>query len=170
MSYILQYYGAQVLHQKAAKVTQIDDSVLELIDAMYNIMYKAKGIGLAAPQVGASKRIIVIDTSDYEGGQALTLINPVITEFSKNVEPYEEGCLSVPGINRDVIRPVEIVIAGVDTDGKPVEIEASGLNARVLQHEYDHLDGILFVDRLEDYVRNELRPDLKKIKKLNSAK
>jgi peptide deformylase len=97
----------------------------------------------------------------------MTLVNPVIKEFSSREEPYEEGCLSLPGIAKEIVRPEEILVSGIDRDGNEIEIEAGGLLARVIQHEIDHLNGVVFIDRLEDYEKNELRPDLKKIKKLN---
>ncbi len=162
----LVYYGNETLKQVAEEVRNIDGDLVQLIDNMYNVMYRERGIGLAAPQVDVSKRLLILDVEEYEG-PVMTVINPVIREFSDKKEPYEEGCLSVPGISRDVIRPDEILIAGVDRDGNEFEMEASGILARVLQHEVDHLDGILFVDRLEDYERKELIPDLKKIRKMN---
>lgn len=167
MAHKLVYYGNKTLHQVAAPVHTIDDATVDLVDAMFNVMYRARGIGLAAPQVEESQRLIVVDTDGYEGGMVIPIINPVIKEFSDTVEPYDEGCLSVPGITREVVRPVEILVTGVDLAGNPLELELGGLTARVVQHEVDHLDGILFIDRLEDYVRNELRPELKKIKKMN---
>jgi peptide deformylase len=166
MAHDLIYYGHDTLKKIAEEVSNIDGELIQLIDNMYNVMYRAKGIGLAAPQVGVSKRLFVIDVED-DGNVTLELFNPVIREFSKEEEPYEEGCLSVPNIMHDVVRPIEIVVSGIDRNGKEVEIEAGGLVARVIQHEIDHLNGILFIDHLEDYVRNELRPELKKIKKLN---
>jgi peptide deformylase len=133
---------------------------------MFEIMHKERGIGLAAPQIDIGKRIIVVDTGE-ERSRRLALINPEILEFSDNLEPYEEGCLSVPRLLADVVRPAEIVIRGINTNGNEVEFEASGLMARVLQHEIDHLNGILFIDRIEKFIRDEFRTELKKIKKLN---
>lgn len=166
LAHELIYYGHDTLKKVAQDITNIDDGVVQLIDAMYNVMYRARGIGLAAPQVDESKRIIVLDIEDREGIK-LELINPVIKSFSDAKEPYEEGCLSVPGITMEIVRPVEILVSGLNRDGKEIELEAGGLLARVIQHEVDHLNGILFIDRLEDFVRSELRPELKQIKKLN---
>lgn len=166
MSRSLVFYGNDALAGVAEPVENIDGSIASLIDEMFKIMYKEKGIGLAAPQVDLGKRIFVVDTGETRS-QKFALINPVIKERSSKLEPYEEGCLSVPGINADVIRPESILISGYNRDGKEVEIEANGLLARVFQHEYDHLDGILFIDRIEKYIRDELRTELKKIKKLN---
>ncbi len=162
----LVYYGNETLKQVAEEVQNIDGELVELIDNMYNVMYRERGIGLAAPQVDVPRRLLILDIEEYEG-PSMTVINPVIREFSDETEPYEEGCLSIPGIAKDVIRPTEILIAGLDRDGNEFEMEATGLLARVLQHEVDHLNGILFIDRLEDFERKELLPDLKKIKKMN---
>jgi peptide deformylase len=166
MSRSLVFYGNDTLAGVAEPVENIDGSIASLIDEMFKIMYKEKGIGLAAPQVDLGKRIFVVDTCETKS-QKFALINPVIKERSDKLEPYEEGCLSVPGINADVIRPESILISGYTREGKEVEIEADGLLARVFQHEYDHLDGILFIDRIEKYIRDELRTELKKIKKMN---
>jgi peptide deformylase len=166
LTHELIYYGHETLKNVAHDISNIDDGVIQLIDAMYNVMYRARGIGLAAPQVDESRRIIVLDIEEKEGIK-LELINPVIKSFSDEKEPYEEGCLSVPGISSEIVRPVGIFVSGLNRDGKEIELEAGGLLARVIQHEVDHLNGILFIDRLEDYVRSELRPELKQIKKLN---
>ncbi len=162
----LVYYGNETLKQIAEEVTGIDGKLIKLIDSMYKVMYKNRGIGLAAPQVEVSKRLIILDIED-SGGPAMTLINPVIKDFSDRTESYEEGCLSVPAIAADIVRPSEIFVTGLNADGDEVEIEADGLLARVLQHEIDHLNGKLFIDYLEPYERNELRSQLKKIRKLN---
>lgn len=166
MSYKLVYYGNETLHRVAEKVMNIDQEVIDLIDSMYNIMYKSSGIGLAAPQVDISRRILTIDIELYDG-PSLALINPEIVARSDENAPYDEGCLSLPGISGEVIRPAEITIKGVTPEGKEVKIDADGLLARVLQHEVDHLEGKVFIDHLDDYIRKELTSDLKKIKKLN---
>ncbi len=167
MAIDLIYYGHDTLRKVAEDVTNIDGELIDFIDSMFNVMYRAKGLGLAAPQVDRSRRIVTLDIDDNKKNIVMELINPVIREFSNKEEPYEEGCLSVPGIMGEVVRPVEIVVSTLNRDGKEIEFEAGGLLARVIQHEVDHLNGILFVDHLEDYKRNELRPELKKIKKLN---
>jgi peptide deformylase len=164
----LVYYGNQTLREKALGIKNIDDGLLDLIESMFNIMYRASGIGLAAPQVDVGKRLIVVDLEHYQG-PAMALINPVITKRSSSLEPYEEGCLSVPGITADIIRPVEISVDAVSPEGKELSFDADGLLARVIQHEIDHLDGILFIDYLEEFARKELTQELKKIKKLNKA-
>ncbi len=166
MSRSLVFYGNETLASVAEPVENIDGSIASLIDEMFKIMYKEKGIGLAGPQVDFGKRIFVVDTGETKS-QKFAIINPVIKERSDKLEPYEEGCLSVPGINADVIRPESILLGGYTREGKEVEIEANGLLARVFQHEYDHLEGILFIDRIEKYIRDEMKTELKKIKKLN---
>jgi peptide deformylase len=166
MEYKLVYYGNETLKKIAERVMNIDGELIKLIESMYRVMYKSRGIGLAAPQVDVSQRLIVIDTREEDSG-TLTLINPEIKEMSAETEPYEEGCLSLPDISADVIRPSRIVVSGITPDQKEIDIEADGLLARVLQHEIDHLNGIVFIDRLEKHERDEFRPELKRIKKLN---
>ncbi len=163
MSYKLVYYGNETLKSVANEVRDVNDKVIKIIDSMYNIMYKERGIGLAAPQIDIDKRIIVIDVENYHGA----LINPIIKESSDKKEPYEEGCLSLPGIVSDIVRPSEVLVSGITPEGNEIELEADGLFARVLQHEIDHLNGMVFIDHLEDFERKELRFLLKKIKKMN---
>lgn len=164
--YKLAYYGNDVLKARAKKVDRIDQGVIDLIEAMFQVMHRERGIGLAAPQIAVSKRIIVVDLGVYKG-PAVALINPAVVQSSENLVPYEEGCLSVPGIMKEIIRPEITLVTGITPEGKEVRIEADGLLSRVLQHEIDHLNGVLFVDRLEEHIRKELTPELKKIKKLN---
>lgn len=166
MAHSLVYYGNTTLSSVAERVDNIDDSIISLIDEMSDIMVKERGIGLAAPQIDVGKKIIIVDPQDGRQSR-IVLINPEIKEFSKKVEPYEEGCLSVPQIFTEVIRSSEILVKGVTPDGKEIEFEAAGLNARILQHEIDHLDGIIFIDRVEKYIRDEFRAELKKIRKLS---
>lgn len=162
------FYGHNTLRQKAEKITTIDDSTLDLIDTMFNLMYQEKGIGLAAPQVAVPKQLIVIDIELYKGPR-LELINPVIYATSDEEESFNEGCLSVPGINADIIRPYEVSVRALTPEGKEITFDAGGLLARVLQHEIDHLNGILFIDHLDDFIRKEFATELKKIKKMNRA-
>jgi len=166
MSHSLVYYGNETLSSVAERVNNVDGEIVSIIDEMFLIMHKERGIGLAAPQIDLGKRIIVIDTGE-EKSSRIALVNPEIVEFSDTIEPYEEGCLSLPNLLADVIRPTEILIKGINRNGEEVQYEASGLLARVFQHEIDHLDGILFIDRIEKYIKDELRSELKKIKKLN---
>jgi peptide deformylase len=135
---------------------------------MFETMYDEPGIGLAAPQVGVSKRLVVIAAvADDEAGQhigpALVLVNPEVLSSSPEVSPYEEGCLSVPGITENVDRPRAIRMRYTTLDGELIERDAAGLLARVVQHEIDHLDGILFVDRLSLLKRQLLRKRLQRL-------
>ncbi len=166
MAHKLVYYGNETLRKVADDVINVNQEVIDLIDSMYNIMYRANGIGLAAPQVDISKRILVIDL-EMNNGPTIAIINPEIISCSDKKEPYEEGCLSFPGIAADIIRPSGITIKGISPEEKEIEIDADGLFARVLQHEIDHLNGVVFIDHLDDYIRKEFTYDLKKIKKLN---
>lgn len=168
MKYNLTFFGNEILRQTAKDVTNIDGRVADLVKSMYEVMYKFNGIGLAAPQIGISSRLIVIDTQENDGSP-FALINPVIQEVSAELCTYEEGCLSLPKITEEVLRPEKILVSGINLDGKEMRIEANDLLARVLQHEIDHLNGKLFIDYLEQWQRDELRQQLKKIKKLNKS-
>lgn len=142
-----------VLHQKAKRVRKIDDSIQKLIDNMIETMYEIEGIGLAAPQVGVPLQVVVIQLPDEE--DVITLINPEIVKTSEETEMMMEGCLSLPGYNGDVKRSTSITVKARDRQGKPIRIKGEGLLAQVLQHETDHINGIVFVDHLESI--DELR-------------
>ena len=135
--------GQPVLRQRSAEVETVDDEVRRLIDDMFETMDAAKGVGLAANQVGVARRIAVIDAE----GQRFAMVNPVISA-AEGRSVAEEGCLSIPDIYGDVTRPERVVVEAVDRDGRPFRLEAEGLVARAVQHEVDHLDGILFLDHL----------------------
>ncbi|CAI8185429.1 MAG: peptide deformylase [Prochlorococcus sp.] len=143
--------GNRVLRQPARRISKVDESVRELTRDMLRSMYTAKGIGLAAPQVGIHQQLLVIDI-DLENPSTppLVLINPQINSSSASVETYEEGCLSIPGVYLDVVRPSAIVLSYRDEMGRPKKMKADGLMARCIQHEMDHLNGVLFVDRVTD--------------------
>jgi peptide deformylase len=151
----IEMLGSQVLRTPAAEVTEIDDELRSLIEDMFETMEVAEGIGLAAPQVGVSQRVLVVDLHD-EAYPPLALINPTIVERSRLSEKEEEGCLSIPGIAAPVERPSQVVVEGLDEHGQPLRIEADGLFGRCLQHEIDHLDGILFLDRISPLKRKML--------------
>ncbi len=160
-------YPDEVLKKKAVPVKNIDAAVQRLVDDMVETMYAAPGIGLAAPQVGISQRIIVIDVSSQEEKVPLiVLINPEIVEADGLVDS-EEGCLSVPEYTAVIKRAERVVVKGLDIQGNPVEIEGTELLARALQHEIDHLDGILFVDRLStikrEFFKKRYRKTLKEL-------
>ena len=143
-------YGDPVLKMRAREVEEIDGGVVSLVDAMIETMYAAPGTGLAANQVGVQRRIFVYDVGDGPR----TVINPRIVE-SDGEWSYEEGCLSVPGLSWEIVRPNAVHLVGVDLDGNEVSIEAMELEGRVFQHELDHLDGILLVERLDEDQRKE---------------
>jgi peptide deformylase len=151
-------YGDPVLRQAAAPVREITPEIKRVIADMTETMWHQVGIGLAAPQVGLPHRILVMD--DGKGG-AQALLNPVIESRSGTVRE-EEGCLSLPGIFAEVERSKSITVSALDVEGKPVSFEASGLKARVVQHELDHLDGILFIDRLPPVTRDRIKKKIQK--------
>ncbi|HVF31610.1 MAG TPA: peptide deformylase [Acidimicrobiales bacterium] len=144
--YTIRVFGDPVLKQRAAEVTNVDGALVRLVDDMVETMYEAPGVGLAAPQVGVQKRLFVYDLHDGLG--ARTLVNPVITE-SRGEWEYEEGCLSVPGLYFPIVRPKEVHLTGYDLEGNEVSIEADEFEARVFQHELDHLDGRLLLELLD---------------------
>ena len=151
------------LRARAQPVTQVDAALRSLIDDMFETMYAAPGIGLAATQVNVAKRVLVIDLSEKHD-QKLALINPEILERS-GVEETEEGCLSVPGYFDKVTRAEKIRVRALDRDGKQIEFEAEGLLAVCIQHEIDHLDGKLFVDYLSELKRTRIRKKREKERK-----
>ena len=147
--------GDPILREKAAPVAQVSDQTRQLIRDMFETMYAEEGVGLAAPQVGVSERIIVVDPHNDEIA-AFALINPEIVETSKETEKGEEGCLSIPGLRDLVERSVRVVVRGTTPEGEERELDLHGLPARIIQHEVDHLDGVLFFDRLSPLKRKLL--------------
>ncbi len=162
---IIQYPDTR-LKKKSKPVSSIDDNIRRLLDDMAETMYDAKGVGLAAPQVGKNIRAIVVDASrgdDYkEGSGLIQLINPSIVDYHGK-QIGEEGCLSIPGFVAKVSRYDYVKVEALNRDGNPVVIEATGLLSRILQHEIDHLDGILFFERLSGLKKELL------LKKINKA-
>ena len=159
-------YGADVLHQPAAPVEAVTPEIQALIDDMIQTMYAAPGVGLAAPQVGVGVRIFVCDISvGRSAGELLTFINPSFVERD-GMQLEEEGCLSAPGFNATVARPSRAVLKGLDRNGEEQTVEATGLLARCFQHEMDHLDGMIFIDRLRGLQKDLI---VRKIKKLARA-
>jgi peptide deformylase len=161
-------YPDPFLRKRAKEVSQIDDGILKLISDMFETMDEEDGVGLAAPQIGVSKRVIVISINE-KGFDRLALVNPVIEYFSDDTDTREEGCLSLPGINADVRRPSKVVVKGITRNGRVVEISASGLLGRALQHEIDHLNGTLFIDRLEERERKGIEKDLVELERQYTA-
>jgi peptide deformylase len=154
------HYPDPRLRNKAAPVAHVDDTIRALVDDMFETMYQAPGIGLAAPQVNVSKRVIVIDISE-ERNAPLCLINPEIVQ-QEGIETMEEGCLSVPGIFEPVERARQIRVRALGRDGKPLDRRVDDILAVCIQHEIDHLDGKLFVDYLSELKRQRIRKKLEK--------
>lgn len=155
-----------VLKTRCKPVQTVDDEVRRLVDDMLATMYAAPGVGLAAPQVGVEKRVIVVDVAGKdEAPQPIALINPEITWVSEDTQVYEEGCLSLPEMYADVERPARVQVRYLDRDGARREIEGEGLLAVCLQHEIDHIDGVLFVDRISALKRNMIMKKMIKAKK-----
>jgi len=161
----LRFMGDPVLREKAEPVAGVTAEVRTLIGDMFDTMYTEEGVGLAAPQVGIGLRIIVIDPRE-DDIEPFALINPQIVRLGDEVGRDEEGCLSIPGLKEIVERPTTVVVEAMNPDGEPVSIDADGLLARILQHEVDHLDGILFLDRVSALKRKLLLNKWQKVKPL----
>ena len=160
-------YGDKILRKKVDHIEDVDFKTIELIKNMFDTMRNSNGIGLAANQVGFNQAIFVIDISiveGYENYKPLAVINPIITLRSEEKVFIEEGCLSIPNVRYEIERPKEILIKYFDSDMKEQVLEANDLLARVLQHEYDHLQGILFTDYFNDKAKKEFKNILNKIK------
>ena len=154
-------YGDPILREKCLPVEEVNDTVMVLIDDMAETMYKCKAVGLSASQVGVKERVVVVGA----GGKLIALVNPEIRscgEAAKEIVP--EGCLSIPGIQVDVGRAVKIVVEGLNRKGEPVQLTLEGLEARAMQHEIDHLNGILIIDYLSFVKRQLIKKQLAKIK------
>ena len=154
-----------VLKTKAKPVARVDDALRRLAADMFETMYKAPGIGLAAPQVGVSERLIVLDVADGDERRPMVLVNPEIVWRSSERATAEEGCLSLPGQFADVTRPQHVKVSYLTEHGGEAELEAEGLLARCVQHEIDHLDGVLFVDHLTALKRNMIMRKLIKTRR-----
>jgi len=155
-------YPADVLKKKAKTVNKFDRSLQSLAERMFDIIYETDGVGLAGPQVGISKRIVVID-SRQSPEQKMVLVNPVIVN-REGEQTMQEGCLSVPGAFREVKRAARVEVVAQDVTGKEIRLTAEGLLARIIQHEIDHLDGLLFIDRLDLLSREQALADWRKAK------
>jgi peptide deformylase len=157
-AYSIRVFGDPVLRQRAHEIGDINGSIARLAGDMFETLYDAHGAGLAAPQVGVQKRLFVYDIDD----DPRVIINPEIGE-SRGEWTYMEGCLSVPGLSWEIVRPKEILLRGYDLDGNEVQIEADELLARCFQHELDHLDGVLLLEHLDDDQRKEARKALREL-------
>ena len=151
----------------AKPVTVFDDALSQLIDDMFETMYEAPGIGLAATQVNVHKQLVVMDLSE-DRSEPRVFINPVVEELTHDMGQYQEGCLSVPGFYENVDRPHRVRVKALDRDGKPFELEAEGLLAVCVQHEFDHLNGKLFVDYLSTLKRDRIKKKLEKQHRQNA--
>lgn len=162
----IRIYGDPVLRKQAKEITRVDENIRGLALDMLKTVKEAKGIGLSANQVGVEKKLFVIDRSFFSTtpneDSPLIVINPVLVE-SHGGQTSEEGCLSIPGTYADVTRQLEVLVKGIDLDEKEIEIEAKGLLSRVLLHEIDHLNGLLFIDHLSSIRRRLLAKKLKKL-------
>ena len=159
MKYRVLHYGEEPLRAESEPVTEINDDIRRLVDDMFETMNEAKGVGLAAPQVGVNLRLAVIDIGD----DPMVLINPRILK-SSGKETCDEGCLSLPGLTEKVERAKKVVAEATDIDGSVYEIEAEGLLARAIQHELDHLDGVLFIDRISKARKLQIKHELEILK------
>ncbi len=159
-------YGDAGLRRKSEPVDTFDDPLRELADAMTRAMIRENGIGLAAPQVGVARRMLVAQPGGSHGIKVYTLVNPEFTFLSRERDSFHEGCLSLPDILADVDRPVRLTVRYQDLDGNEQELEDDGLLARIIQHEADHLEGILFVDHISMLRRKLLAKKLRALSKL----
>ncbi len=159
--------GEEILREPGVEVEAFDDQLRSLVADMQETMYFAEGIGLAAPQIGVSLRVCVLDLRDEDDPEAgrWVLVNPVVVESSDEEDKAPEGCLSIPDMEDVVTRPARVTVSGFDAQGEAVEIEADELLARALQHEIDHLDGVLFIDHLSTFKRRALLKKWKKSQK-----
>ena len=159
MTYSIRTFGDPVLKSKAAPITDVDGKLVRLVDDMFTTLYESElGIALAAPQIGVQKQIFVWDLD----GERQVIFNPEIVE-SDGEWVYDEGCLSIPGLYVEMLRPKTVLVRGVDLNGEIIEIEADELEARMFQHEIDHLNGVLMFDRLEGDQRKEAMKEYRRI-------
>ena len=164
MAYEIRTFGDPVLKAVAEEVENIDGKIIRLTQNMLQAMYKAPGLGLAAPQIGVQKQIFVYDID----GEPITLLNPKIVE-SSGEWVYDEGCLSIPGLYVEMLRPKEVLLEAVDLNGNTIQVEADELLARLFQHELDHLNGVLMFDRMTPDQRDEAMREYKRIAEGGSA-
>lgn len=159
----IRIYGDKVLRAKGADVTEFGSELVPFLDQMVETMLVEGGVGLAAPQVGVSKRIAIVNPEPKNDETLITMINPRIVAVSSETTSFEEGCLSVPDIRGNVIRPTSIEVAYHDGEGREHRVEIDGIVARIIQHEVDHLDGVLFVDRLSLATKALIRTKLRQL-------
>ncbi|MEI6495707.1 MAG: peptide deformylase [Actinomycetota bacterium] len=159
MAHTIRTFGDPVLKTKAAPVTEIDGKIARLVDEMFDSLYASdSGVGLAAPQIGVQKQIFVWDLE----GDTMAIFNPEIVE-SSGESVYDEGCLSIPGLYVEIVRPKQVLLRGIDIDGNTVEFESDDFEARLFQHELDHLNGVLMFDRMTPEQRKEAIAEYQRI-------
>ncbi|KAL1205980.1 Peptide deformylase 1B, chloroplastic/mitochondrial [Cardamine amara subsp. amara] len=159
-------YPDPILRAKNKRIGVFDENLKNLVDAMFDVMYKTDGIGLSAPQVGFNVQLMVFNPAGEPGeGDEIVLVNPKINKYSDKLVPFDEGCLSFPGIYAEVVRPQSVKIDARDISGAKFSISLSRLPARIFQHEYDHLEGVLFFDRMTDQVLDSIREELEALEK-----
>ncbi|MBP7791797.1 MAG: peptide deformylase [Candidatus Goldbacteria bacterium] len=165
MIYKIKIYGDTVLNKKAEEVTDFNREIKEILDNMLETMYAQNGVGLAANQVGILKQLITMDTGPKDSPKPIKMINPVIIEKSREKTEYEEGCLSFPGITEKIYRPSVVKVKFLDPDGNEKIMEFKGLESTVSQHEIDHLNGVLFINRMSAVKKMMLNKKLKELKR-----
>lgn len=161
--YNIRVVGDPVLRAAAAEITDIDGKVVKLAHDMLETMYEAPGLGLAAPQIGVGKRLFVYDLDPDERTSPHVLVNPRIVE-SDGEWTYEEGCLSIPGLSFEIVRPKVVHLVGLDLDGNEVSVEADELTARLFQHELDHLDGVLMTERMDAETKKRALKEIRRMR------
>lgn len=162
--YEIHKYGDPILKQKAEPVTEFNEDLEKMMGDMLETMYSANGLGLAATQVGILKRVIVIDIGTRESPKVLRLANPEILELSREKQEFEEGCLSFPGITEKIYRPAKVRVKARDSHGNEITVEGEGLASVALQHEIDHLNGVVFINRMSAVKRMLLSKQLRELK------
>ncbi len=161
-------YGDQVLRETCDPVDEFNQDIKDLVSNLIDTLRKAQGLGLAAPQIGVTKRVFIVDISAVDITAKITVfINPEIIETSEDEAEFEEGCLSFPGLYQKIDRPAKVKVRAMDIDGNQFELEAEGITARAILHEYDHLNGVLFIDRMSALTRTMLSGKLKKLRKVS---
>jgi peptide deformylase len=161
-------YGSPMLREKAEPIDNLNGQIIQLCQDMQETMIAANGLGLAAPQVGIAQRLIIVgDPQDTKYEHITAIVNPEVVESYGGEESFEEGCLSIPEIRGEVLRPKKVIIQGYDLEGRPIQIETEGMAARALQHEVDHLNGILFIDYLGPAAKTLIKPKLKKLQEFS---
>ncbi|MBU8932469.1 MAG: peptide deformylase [candidate division Zixibacteria bacterium] len=161
-------YGDPVLRKVCDPVDEINQEIKDLVSDLTDALKKARGLGLSAPQIGVLKRVFIVDLTTIDITASLKIfINPEIVEVSEEEAEYEEGCLSFPGLYQKIFRPAKVKVRATDLEGNQFEMEAEGMSARAIQHEYDHLEGTLFIDRMSSLARTMAKGRLRKLKEVS---